>query len=73
MITPEMLILALQAGAGEGAWLRTEPDNPSETCIDGWFDLAKMAEALNVELIRQAQAREPASMLDINVAALDGG
>jgi hypothetical protein len=68
-ITPEMLIEAFRAGDYGIAWMRIDSDDPGEICLDGWFDLAKMAEALNAELIKQAQTSEPVGMLDLNVTA----
>ena len=68
-ITPEMLIEAFHAGDYGIAWMHIDPDDPGEICLDGWFDLAKMTEALNAELIRKAKTCESIGMLDINVTA----
>jgi hypothetical protein len=69
-ITPEMLLDALHAGARPGVWLQDRFDSSDEAIlIDGWFDLAKAAELLNTELLRQAQTSESVGMLNINVTA----
>jgi hypothetical protein len=69
LITSEMLIEAFRAGDYGIAWMRIDPDDPGEICLDGWFDLAKMTEALNAELLRQAQTSKPGGLLDINMTA----
>jgi hypothetical protein len=50
-ITPSMLLNALDAAAYETRWLlHVKPNDRSQACIDGWFDLTRMSEFLNQRL-----------------------
>ena len=66
-ITLQMLLDALMSG--DDGMSRYTIEDTGITGIHGWFDLAKAAELLNAELIRQAQTTESVGMLDINVTA----
>ena len=68
-ITLQMLLEALKLG--DDGMSRYTIKDTGIIGIDGWFDLAKAAERLNAELLRQAQTSQ-AGMLDLNVSLWEG-